>query len=85
MGQDDFDIIKTVGKGSFGRVFMVKKKDTKRVYAMKVLKKEKVIARNQLQHTLSERKILSDISNPFLVGLRFAFQTTQKLFMVFGP
>ena len=51
MGQDDFDIIKTVGKGSFGRVFMVKKKDTKRVYAMKVLKKEKVIARNQLQHS----------------------------------
>jgi len=83
VSQDDFDVIKTVGKGSFGRVFMVKKKDTKRVYAMKVLKKEKVIARNQLQHTLSERKILSDISNPFLVGLRFAFQTTQKLFMVF--
>ena len=63
---------------------MVKKKDTGKIYAMKVLKKEKVIQRNQLTHTLSERKILADISNPFLVGLRFAFQTTQKLFMVLG-
>lgn len=83
VGKEDFDIQKTIGKGSFGRVFMVTKKDTGRVYAMKVLNKEKVIARNQLQHTLSERKILADIASPFLVGLRFAFQTTTKLFMVF--
>lgn len=81
--KDDFTLEKTIGKGSFGRVFMVTKKDTGKVYAMKVLNKEKVVARNQLEHTQSERKILADISSPFLVGLRFAFQTTQKLFMVF--
>ena len=55
--KDDFTLIKTIGKGSFGKVLMVKKNDTGRVYAMKVLNKEKVIARKQYEHTLSERKI----------------------------
>jgi len=77
--KDDFTLIKTIGKGSFGKVLMVKKNDTGRVYAMKVLNKEKVIARKQYEHTLSERKILQDISHPFLVGMHFAFQSTSKL------
>eukprot|EP00750_Incisomonas_marina_P020236 INCI3850.1.p1 GENE.INCI3850.1~~INCI3850.1.p1 ORF type:complete len:396 (-),score=70.50 INCI3850.1:202-1389(-) len=81
--KDDFTLIKTIGKGSFGKVLMVKKNDTGKVYAMKVLNKEKVIARKQYEHTLSERKILQDISHPFLVGMHFAFQSTSKLYMVF--
>jgi hypothetical protein len=80
--KDDFTLIKTIGKGSFGKVLMVKKNDTGRVYAMKVLNKEKVIARKQYEHTLSERKILQDISHPFLVGMHFAFQSTSKLCVV---
>ena len=81
--KDDFTLIKTIGKGSFGKVLLVKKNDTGKVYAMKVLSKEKVIARKQYEHTLSERKILQDISHPFLVGMHFAFQSTSKLYMVF--
>ena len=83
LSKDDFTLIKTIGKGSFGKVLMVKKNDTGKVYAMKVLNKEKVIARKQYEHTLSERKILQDISHPFLVGMHFAFQSTSKLYMVF--
>lgn len=51
---------------------------------MKVLKKEKVLQRKQYEHTLSERRILERIDHPFIVSLRFAFQTEHKLYMVFG-
>ena len=80
---DDFVLVKTVGKGSFGKVIQVKKKDTGAIYAMKVLKKEQVIKRKQFEHTMAERRILEKIDHPFIVSLRFAFQTTQKLYMVF--
>lgn len=50
---------------------------------MKVLKKEQVIRRKQYEHTMTERRILEEIDHPFIVSLRYAFQTTQKLYMVF--
>eukprot|EP00501_MAST-03F_sp_TOSAG23-6_P000934 GSMAST32.ASY1.ANO1.970.1 assembled CDS len=83
VGLADFTLIKTVGKGSFGKVMTVRKNDTGKTYAMKVLNKEKVISRKQYAHTLSERRILEDISHPFLVGLHYSFQTRTKLYMVF--
>ncbi len=52
---DDFIMMKTVGKGSFGKVVMVRKKDDDKIYAMKILKKQMVLARKQYEHTLSER------------------------------
>jgi len=80
---DDFVLLKTVGKGSFGKVIQVRKKDTGRIYAMKVLKKDQVIKRKQYEHTMAERRILEEIDHPFIVSLRFAFQTPSKLYMVF--
>lgn len=50
---------------------------------MKILKKEMVIRRRQYEHTLSERRILQNISHPFIVTLRYAFQSEHKLYMVF--
>lgn len=63
---------------------MVRKKDSGKIYAMKVLSKTGVISRKQYEHTLTERKILEEVDHPFLVSLRFAFQTDSKLYMVFG-
>jgi serine/threonine protein kinase len=80
---DDFILVKTVGKGSFGKVVMVRKKDDSKIYAMKILKKEMVLKRKQYEHTLAERRILENIDHPFIVSLRFAFQTEHKLYMVF--
>lgn len=80
---DDFVLLKTVGKGSFGKVIQVRKKDSGRIYAMKVLKKDQVIKRKQYEHTMAERRILEEIDHPFIVSLRFAFQTPSKLYMVF--
>eukprot|EP00475_Leptophrys_vorax_P007252 TRINITY_DN14595_c0_g1_i1.p1 TRINITY_DN14595_c0_g1~~TRINITY_DN14595_c0_g1_i1.p1 ORF type:complete len:540 (+),score=170.14 TRINITY_DN14595_c0_g1_i1:58-1677(+) len=79
---ESFELLKVLGRGAFGKVMMVRKKDTGVVYAMKVLKKNMVFARKQVDHTLAERKILAAFQHPFLVGLRYAFQTPAKLYLV---
>ena len=63
---------------------LVKKKDDKAgtLYAMKTLRKAALVKRNQLAHTSTERTILQNINCPFLVHLIYAFQTTDKLYMV---
>lgn len=79
---DDFDLLKVIGIGSFGKVMLVKKKDTERLYAMKILKKNHILQRDEVDHTRSERVILEKNQNPFLVGLKFAFQTPEKIYLV---
>tara|TARA_B110000208_G_scaffold114099_1_gene140352 strand:+ start:157 stop:1290 length:1134 start_codon:yes stop_codon:yes gene_type:complete len=78
----DFELLKVLGKGSFGKVFLVRHLQTDAVYAMKVLKKEEVRRRKQVGHTRAERRIMGSISHPFVVKLRFAFQSRDKLYMV---
>jgi len=60
----------------------VKKKSTGKVFAMKILKKRAIIARNQVEHTKAERKILQALQHPFLMTLRYAFQSKEKLYFV---
>jgi serine/threonine protein kinase len=71
-----------IGKGSFGKVMLVRKKDDGAVYAMKVLRKDAIIKRRQVAHTQAERDILTQLKHPFIVNLNFAFQTRDKLFMI---
>ncbi len=54
----DFRILRVIGRGSFGKVFLVQKKGSEKLYAMKVLRKENILKRNQVDHTKSEREIL---------------------------
>jgi serum/glucocorticoid-regulated kinase 2 len=79
---DDFELLKVLGRGSFGKVMQVRKKDTGQVFAMKILKKRAIIARNQVEHTKAERKILQQLQHPFLMTLRYAFQSKEKLYFV---
>jgi len=79
---DDFVVVKCIGKGSFAKVMMVKKKDTGKTYAMKVLTKKDLVRRKQVVHTMTERQVISNINHPFIVSLRFAFQTDVKLYLV---
>jgi serum/glucocorticoid-regulated kinase 2 len=51
-------MISVIGKGSYGKVMLVKKRDTAQLYALKVLKKAEIIRRNQVEHTMTERRIL---------------------------
>ncbi|XP_042877327.1 cAMP-dependent protein kinase catalytic subunit 1 isoform X2 [Penaeus japonicus] len=79
---DDFERIKTLGTGSFGRVMLVQHKSTKEYYAMKILDKQKVVKLKQVEHTLNEKRILQAISFPFLVSLEFHFKDNSNLYMV---
>lgn len=82
VGLDSFKIIKVIGKGSFGKVFLVREKTGGEIFAMKVLRKDNIIKRNQVEHTKTERNVLGYVRHPFIVGLNMAFQTRDKLFFV---
>mmetsp|Transcript_18298 Transcript_18298/g.40420 ORF Transcript_18298/g.40420 Transcript_18298/m.40420 type:complete len:365 (+) Transcript_18298:3-1097(+) len=80
---DDFTLLKVIGKGSYGKVMLVKYIHSQHgVYAMKMLRKEHVVKRNQVEHTKTERNVLETVSHPFIVTLAFAFQTPRKLYFV---
>jgi serum/glucocorticoid-regulated kinase 2 len=78
----DFTIEKLLGKGSFGKVFLVTKRDTRKLFAMKCLRKSEIEEKQEQVHTKFERAVLSELDFPFLVKLHFAFQTSKKLYMV---
>lgn len=79
---EDFDLLNLVGKGSFGKVMQVRKKDTGKIYAMKVLDKKHILEHNEVEHTLAEKHILQKLHHPFLVNLNFSFQTEDKLYFI---
>jgi len=79
---DQFDILCVIGRGSFGKVMKVRRKDTNEIYAMKVLKKEVVVRENMIGHTKAEKNILQLVNHPFICTLHFAFQTQDKLYLV---
>ncbi len=71
--------------GTFGQVYQVRKKDTQRIYAMKVLSKKVIVQKKEVAHTLGERNILvrtAMADSPFIVGLKFSFQTPTDLYLV---
>ncbi|KAM9988093.1 hypothetical protein ACTFIZ_003459 [Dictyostelium cf. discoideum] len=79
---DDFIFLRMIGRGAFGQVNLVKKIDTGRLYAMKVIKKDKCLNMNAVGHTFTERKLLKKYYHPFIVGLKYSFQTQDSLCMV---
>ena len=80
---DDFELDRTIGTGSFGRVMIVyAKRDRTQRYAMKMLKKENIVKMKQVEHTLNEKKILASIDFPFIVKLVYGFKDTSNLYMV---
>lgn len=78
----DFDILRTLGTGSFGRVHLVQSKHNSRFYAVKVLKKAQVVKMKQVEHTNDERKMLGEVKHPFLITLWGTFQDSRNLYMV---
>uniref|UniRef100_A0AAY5JXX6 non-specific serine/threonine protein kinase n=1 Tax=Esox lucius TaxID=8010 RepID=A0AAY5JXX6_ESOLU len=62
----DFEYLKLLGKGTFGKVILVKEKATGKYYAMKILKKEVIVAKDEVAHTLTENRVLQNSKHPFL-------------------
>lgn len=79
---DDFTVLKVLGRGAFGKVMLVEKKDTNEWFAMKTIKKDDIIEKDQLEHTKTEKMILEHVNHPFLVNLAYAFQTPGCLFFI---
>lgn len=71
----DFQIKSVIGKGSFGKVFLVQKVQDGEVYAMKSLRKDVILDYDQIESTLLEKEILLKADHPFLVGMEYVFQT----------
>lgn len=78
----DFEILRTLGTGSFGRVHLVQSRHNQRFYAVKVLKKAQVVKMKQVEHTNDERKMLGEVKHPFLITLWGTFQDSRNLYMV---
>ncbi|XP_043492016.1 cAMP-dependent protein kinase catalytic subunit beta-like [Polistes fuscatus] len=79
---DDFERIRTVGTGAFGRVVLVKHKATSGFYAMKILQKARIVKLKQIEHAYNEKKILQCIKYPFIVFMEFFFTDNSYLYMV---
>lgn len=86
VGPQDFDLCKVIGKGGYGKVFQVRKKSGKdcgTLFAMKVLRKASIIKNQKdTDHTKAERNILESVKHPFIVDLKYAFQTHHKLYLI---
>ncbi|KAJ3318019.1 hypothetical protein HDU76_000955 [Blyttiomyces sp. JEL0837] len=77
-----FELLRSVGKGAFGKVRIVQHKQTKQTYALKYINKEKCINMKAVDNIIQERRLLEEIHSPFVCNLRFAFQDDENLFMV---
>nr|CAD7403268.1 unnamed protein product [Timema cristinae] len=79
----DFELIRVIGRGSYAKVLMVELKKTRRIYAMKVIKKALVTDDEDIDWVQTEKHVFETASNhPFLVGLHSCFQTPSRLFFV---
>jgi len=84
VGIDDFEVLKLVGQGAFGKVYQVRKKGTSEIYAMKVMRKDKVVEKNHAEYMKAERDILTKVDHPFVVQLRYSFQVGNHRLCVYS-
>ncbi|KAL5813978.1 hypothetical protein ACOSQ3_024760 [Xanthoceras sorbifolium] len=90
VGPADFEILRVVGQGAFGKVFQVRQKGDDvdgggggdGIYAMKVMRKHTIIKKNHVDYMKAERDILTKVLHPFIVQLRYSFQTKSKLYLI---
>ncbi|KAL0696991.1 hypothetical protein Bca4012_064171 [Brassica carinata] len=79
---DDFEEIKEISRGAYGRVLLAKKRTTGDIFAIKVLKKSDMIRKNAVERILAERDILINVHNPFVVRFFYSFTCRENLYLV---
>lgn len=78
----DLDRVKILGAGGFGKVWLVKHKETANHYALKELNKRKILTKNQTKNVLREKDILATIEHPFILGEVSSFQDETNLYIL---
>jgi serine/threonine protein kinase len=78
----DFQALKLLGTGSFGRVLLVRFLTNNNLYAMKILNKGQIKLKHQEEHTKTERDLMVKVNSPFVVNIKFAFQDDSQLYIV---
>eukprot|EP01137_Pigoraptor_chileana_P006244 Opistho-2@50378 len=79
---EHFKLLRSVGKGAFGKVCIVMRRDTDKLFAMKYMNKEKCIEKHAVRNVINECRILQMLEHPFIVNLWYAFQDEEDLFFV---
>mgnify|MGYP002629835196 CR=1 FL=1 len=79
---EDFKIKKMIGKGTFGKVFLVEQEGTGRQFAMKCIRKDIIIENEQMENIQLEKDILYTIGHPFLVGMEYVFQNEVRIYFL---
>jgi len=78
-----FDVIKVIGRGTFGKVLLVKNKVDNQVLALKCIKKQQILKNKNIENIKNEKKILEKIEHPFIIKMRYTFQDKDKIFLAF--
>lgn len=79
---EDFELIKCIGRGTFGKVFLVKCKRNDRLYAMKVIRKDIVIEHDSIDSLEVEKLILLQVNHPFIIGMDYVFQKAYRIYFI---
>ncbi|GAB7365267.1 hypothetical protein MBLNU230_g6349t1 [Neophaeotheca triangularis] len=77
-----FRLLRVVGKGAFGKVRIVERKDTGLTFALKYIRKDEVVRSESVRNIIRERRMLQHLNHPFLCNLRYSFQDMEYLYIV---
>lgn len=81
VSEKDFEIIWVLGRGGFGKVILTQKKDSKKLYAIKIMNKADLISKNQVEQIKQEKHILEALDHPFLVKLEYCFHSPSRIYL----
>ncbi|CAI5747315.1 unnamed protein product [Peronospora destructor] len=82
VGPQDFDLLCVIGQGAFGKVIQVRHQPTDEILAMKIVSNKYIVQHNSVSYLQAERDIMIKINHPFLISLRYAFQTKSNVYLV---
>ena len=78
----DFTSLRFLGKGTCAKVFLVEKKDTQELFAMKSIRKDLLIDNDIIEATILEKNIMQEANHPFIVGMDYCFTTDVKIYFI---